>query len=402
MVVDNAQDETDWEYEYDEYETEDVYITVDLTTHVAPTFTYERKTRTSRGHKESARSNKSLASLTQRAAAAAAAPETQRPQPDRLQLIDLHGDNPVLSFDNSLFTCQWATDVGTSLYLTPPQPDTDPEHPPLRSTPSFNLLGTSFARLVAIPATITPRAAPPNEYQAPPPLPNPQLYTTQEGDIIKHADSGALEIQLPSTASASKVAQARFLERLSAIKASRGDKDIVPTANIKIFKHPAGWEKERDEWIAKETALSAKDRLEAEVRRNSRRKTGHSTTLIKNAGPEDTTPGVGAENSEQDGDTTNPLPTKLPKRTRGGPRGGATSSKRLRESLGLPEARRDKKIAGMPPRQIRSEAEIVALAGLGSASADRDAAAAERDVEELEMLAGAETPPLDETTTEQA
>lgn len=369
-----TDNDTDWEYEYDEAETEDFYITLDLTTHVPPVFAYDKASKT---NKTLRGSNKSLANAIGTTPAQSSIQldndsATSLPHAsasDQMQLIDLQSKNPLLSYNNTLYSCQWATDVGTSLYLTQPAADSDPNHPPLRSLPTLDLLATSRARLVATPATILPRTSPLPAVSALGPVAHHESFTTQEGDKIHHTDGQGFRIDLPTTASASKVAQARFLERLSAIKAKKGDQDAVPITNIKIYRHPEGWEQERDEWIAKETALSAKDRLEAEMRMTNRRllSTVPGDDDQSVVGTNDT-PIRGDVDDQSDNQTGTPDPDaidlsgQLPKRKgRGGPRGGAPSGKRLRQSLGLPEARRDKRVTGRPngrPRKIQLDSDL--------------------------------------------
>ena len=120
--------------------------------------------------------------------------------------------------------------------------------------------------------------------QKPAPLTIDQSYTTAEGDVIQTSERHGLRIELPSTASAARVSQAKFLERLSAIKARRGDTDAVPVTNVKTYRPPEGWQDERQEWIAKETARSERDKVEAAARmerlgkRSKYARLGHSET----------------------------------------------------------------------------------------------------------------------------
>lgn len=392
---------SEWEYEYDEQETEvglhihinhpqytyspvqDFYITLDLTTQVPPNLVHEKKSKSNKRG-----SNKSLANAPGATGKSSSAKSSTVTQDDgasfaeqslaasRMQIVDLHGANPLVSFNNALYSCHWATDVGTSLFLTAPPETTDPNHPPLHSTPSFDLLGTSFARLIAAPATIRARETPltslvpGDQTQA-----SHETVSTAEGDLIRKTDTGGFRITLPSTATSSRVNQARFLERLSNIKAKRGDKDNVPVSHIKIYRPPPGWEAERDEWIAKETVLSDRNRLEAETRKakSALRKVRFAPTHSERAaddgyydeeeedhGDDDADADDGGETSDQDRDTPEPgsLAEQMRKRkTRGGSRGGAPSSKKLRQSLGLPESRRDKRAVGRP-RQIRLDPEF--------------------------------------------
>ena len=361
---------------------QDFYITLDLTTHVPVHLTHDKK---AKGLKTGRGSNKSLANApgtsqttTPQDSAAAredgASPAPQSQPLERMQIVDLHSRNPLVSFNNNLYSCHWATDVGTSLYFTSPRPAIDPHHPPIRSTPTFDLLGASCARLIAVPATMKPRTVPVPAVETPQEFVEGTYHATKEGDIVRQVDSQGFHIELPSTASASKVRQARFLERLSAIKAQRGDSDAVPINNVKMHKPPEGWEAERDEWIAKETSRSEKNRLEAEIRiaKHQGRSSTNAALASYDRNSVDSEevadldeflgPGV-ASASDEELDTPDPEGVLLPsqysrkRKTRGGPRGGAPSGKKLRQSLGLPEARRDKRAPGRP-RQIRLDSEF--------------------------------------------
>lgn len=365
----------------------DFYITLDLTTHVPPSLAHDKKG----GSKTNKRgSNKSLAnapgsarSLSQptQAQEDGASPPTESLPADRMQIVDLHGENPLISFNNTLYSCHWATDVGTSLYLTPPSTDVDDEHPPLRSTSHYDLVGTGFARLIAAPATINPRSASLSPRLLRQKFPGHQTFSTAEGDVIRQTETQGFRIELPSTANPVRVNQARFLERLSAIKARRGDQDAVPISNIKIYRPPQGWEKERDEWISKETALSDRNRLEAEIRAAKNLGRVRFTPVQGHVGSVDRDTlmrleGGGAEGdyfSDQDMESPEPtLSSQIPRKrkTRGGPRGGAPSSKRLRESLGLPEARREARRPVGRPRKLRLDPDLEEEYQAGFAAAE--------------------------------
>ncbi|CAD0107830.1 unnamed protein product [Aureobasidium uvarum] len=364
-----SEDESEWEYEYDTNATDDFYLTLDLTTHIPPALARDRRTKaqksTTRG------SNKSLANApgtsetgTKDGAAQDGDGDGADTTTERMQIVGLHDRNPIISYNNSIYSCQWATDLATQIFLAPPPTDFDPDHAALRSTPSFDVLGTSAARLVAIPATIQPReTAPPNIIKAAYAGPE-TTYTTAEGDVIEHTSAQGLRIGLPSTASAQRTSQAKFLEALSAIKARRGDQDAVPVTNIKVYHPPEGWEEERADYIEKESARSKKDKAEAAARakREKAEQTARLTRL--NRRPAYARPteeeleeeGSGEENEEDanknaDADGNKLVTRKRRTLARGGARGGAPSGKRLRQSLGLPEARRDSRPKGRPRKK---------------------------------------------------
>ncbi|CAD0040750.1 unnamed protein product [Aureobasidium pullulans] len=290
-----SEDESEWEYEYDDHATDDFYLTLDLTTHIPPALARDRR---SKAQKSTTRgSNKSLAN----------APGT----------------------GNAESGAKDGADLATQIFLIPPPTDFDPDHVAIRSTPSFDVLGPESS------------------------------YTTAEGDVIEHSTTKGLRIGLPSTASAQRTSQAKFLETLSAIKARRGDEDAVPVTNIKVYHAPEGWEEERSDYIEKESARSKETRLR----------------LLH----------------DEDG---NKLVTRK-RRTlaRGGSRGGAPSGKRLRQSLGLPEARRDsrpkprprkkRKLAAVVEEVVEDANEDTAAEGAASAAGpSQDGASTQAEAEQ--------------------
>jgi hypothetical protein len=366
----DSEDESEWEYEYDTNATEDFYLTLDLTTHIPPALARDRRTKaqksTTRGSNKSVANAPGTAEPGTQESAVQDGDSTDTPA-ERMQIVGLHDRNPIISYNNSVYSCQWATDLATQIFLTPPPTDFDPDHAALRSTPSFDVLGTSAARLVAIPASIQPRET------APPPIiraayAGPETtYTTAEGDVIEHTTAQGLRIGLPSTASAQRMSQAKFLEGLSAIKTRRGDQDAVPVTNIKVYHPPEGWEEERADYIEKESARSKKDKAEAVARakREKAEQTARLTRLNRrpayarpdpDAEIEEGEEGSGEENDDDtnkdaDADGNKLVTRKRRTLARGGARGGAPSGKRLRQSLGLPEARRDARPKGRPRKK---------------------------------------------------
>ncbi|KAG9998980.1 hypothetical protein KCU78_g16149, partial [Aureobasidium melanogenum] len=412
-----SEDESEWEYEYDTNATDDFYLTLDLTTHIPPALARDRRTKaqksTTRG------SNKSLANApgtsesgTKDAAVQDGHGDSANTTTERMQIVGLHDRNPIISYNNSIYSCQWATDLATQIFLAPPPTDFDPDHTALRSTPSFDVLGTSAARLVAVPASIQPREiAPPNAVRAAYAGPE-TTYTTAEGDVIEHTTAQGLRIALPSTASAQRTSQAKFLEALSAIKARRGDQDAVPVTNIKVYHPPEGWEEERADYIEKESARSKKDKAEAAARakREKAEQTARLTRLNRrpayarpNPEEEAEEEGSGDENEDDankdaDADGNKLVTRKRRTLARGGARGGAPSGKRLRQSLGLPEARRDSRPKGRPrkKRKVVAAPEAVPEAASSAAGPSQEATSTQAEQEDTSMAEGGATQDADD------
>jgi len=250
------------------------YITLDLTTHVVPSLSARRTPYKSNKSIEKLQADRTNAKVPQKVPnGRVVADSPDAPSRNAIQIIDLHGPNPLIAYNNQVYTCHWATDIGTSVFLSAPNEDPDLTHLPLRSFRSFDLIGMSSARLMGVPASVRPRVSLP-------PVTNPRqdalddfqiVSTTPEGDTVRFSESRGYRFDLPSTAPPEKVSQARFLERLSAIKRGRGQTDAVPVKAIKGYTRPENWMEERQEWLAKERAeQDARMREEATQKANSR------------------------------------------------------------------------------------------------------------------------------------
>lgn len=265
ILVDNTvctMEDEDWEYEYDENETEDIYFTLDLTTHVTPTLSSRKGplVKSNKGLKSvnsirtKAKETNNVTALEDSPAATPdLGPAISESAPGKMQVVDLHSNNPLISYNNAFYSCHWATDVGTSVLLSSPKADPDQDHPPFRSFRSFDLLGLTSARLMAVPATMRPRIVPLDTGRKHWPTYD-TVTKTPEGDKIHQSARHGIRIELPTNASAEKVSQARFLERWSVIKKAKGQRDPIPVKGIRTYTLPEGWEMEKQEHLAKEAA----------------------------------------------------------------------------------------------------------------------------------------------------
>ena len=191
------------------------------------------------------------------------------PEPEnRIQILDLHTREPVISYKNQVYTCQWTTTIGTDILLVPP----DPALPfqPLYEAPGFNILATTNIKLVGEPVQLIPRSkgqatpvpslpsgalASSSVASAPPALVwpttaqanSPHIPVTTDATIafqssaVAHsgvvtqttpqpllAPPATLGRLVPFTGmSSTRQSQGRFLERLIALKAARGEQDEV-------------------------------------------------------------------------------------------------------------------------------------------------------------------------------
>ncbi|TKX21691.1 hypothetical protein C1H76_6187 [Elsinoe australis] len=347
-------DNDSWEYEYDYDDPELVYITVDFSTHAPPSITSKKsgddlaKTDLRKTQSMNARKPRKKRKIQEveagdgaptdaptpgtpatavsfedavedSPAPPSAVPDNTQPNPEglsktleptapsseqsTLQILDLHTRNPLITYNSQFYTCHWATDVGTSLYITPPPTTHTNPYPPLRSFSSFDLLAKTRARLVAVPARLKPNIAPlatplsPNQD----PFSTPGTFTpetvenftlsTAEGDTIEYAPTGQLKIHIPANASEAKKSQAAFLERWSELKAQKGWKDPIPVKAMKNYRVPDDWEDERKRWAEVEQregilGLGKGGEEETGMVRARRRRRGLGEEMVRRAGEE--------------------------------------------------------------------------------------------------------------------
>ncbi|KAF2863060.1 hypothetical protein K470DRAFT_268607 [Piedraia hortae CBS 480.64] len=139
------QREWEYEYEYHEGETEDIYFTLDLSTHVdkstkAPsTFTRQSRNRTKRKRDK-----------VQESAEASARADSTDTGPSQLQILGLHTTSPVVQCDNQCFECEWYTDFGAQVYISEP----GIVEPVLQKGRCIDVVGVSRLRLVGKPVEV--------------------------------------------------------------------------------------------------------------------------------------------------------------------------------------------------------------------------------------------------------
>ncbi|KAI9850881.1 MAG: hypothetical protein M1838_004860 [Thelocarpon superellum] len=224
----DAENDSDWEYEYDEHETETFYLTLDVgassasrqAQHKAPP-----KNRRAGADADQADSLDIEDAPTERPIAEATAKDDEDPDRHRIQMLDLHTTQPLISYQNQFYTAQWASTIGTDLFFTAPS-SSETTHPTLLRTPQFDVLATSTTRLLATPATLKPRpdvaTSPTHEPPNPP---------TDSDDIVIPVGTGASE---------GRIQQARFLEQLIRAKRARGESDEV-TVHARRVMTGTGW-----------------------------------------------------------------------------------------------------------------------------------------------------------------
>lgn len=287
-AFDPGEDDVEWEYEYDDNQTEDFYLTLDLTTHVSnavaapeprkrnraapkgkrrPETAAEQATRDEREPPIPAVTTATATRLPSLPATTAADgedpihPGTQDP---KLQILDLHSENPYVKFIDGVYSCNWHTDLSTQVYVARPGVTATP----LRPGHVVDVVGLSRHRLVGKPVTLQPRPKPVVVAQ-----PEPEALGGGGGggegnddpNNLSHATATTTTTTPPQTTAPptsndfppiirpgeplhiprdrirteAMQHQAAFLEQLSAIKLRRGETDLVPVSGVRYYDPPA-------------------------------------------------------------------------------------------------------------------------------------------------------------------
>lgn len=210
----NAEDD-EWEYEYDETETEDFYIPLDLSNVPAAQIPMVSQGRP--GHPTLLKSrlralNAARGQPVEYAADANGGQETATM--GEIQVMGLHTPNPLVVYNGQLLSCHWTSTIGTDMFFVKPDVHAATTTQPLRSLPAVDLLSLGSSKLVAKVGNLQPRedVSQPSE-----PAKGPIKSPTSTAAV-----SGEGEGQRPS-ADGAKPTSTNFLARLNEAKAKRGE-----------------------------------------------------------------------------------------------------------------------------------------------------------------------------------
>ncbi|KAM5441777.1 hypothetical protein MferCBS31731_003037 [Microsporum ferrugineum] len=229
-TIDQGGDDSEYEYEYDTFEAETVYINLELSS--------------SNGLIRPPRKRSSTASPTDSPIDPSLNPsvdgdgqqystDQEQESQSRIQIMDLHTSNPIISYGNQIFSCSWADMIGTELMFSRASERLPGSLPPVwrHEEDSSELLCVNRVRIVG-----------------------------QKANLISSA--GGQSVLGNDPADASRVAasnQARFLARLAKAKHARGETDTVRT----VF--PSRKNQLQDEkiagWNRVEAAVAEAERL---------------------------------------------------------------------------------------------------------------------------------------------
>jgi hypothetical protein len=143
--------------------------------------------------------------------------------PSHVQVLDLHTTNPIISYQDHVYSCAWVDLIGTNMFFA--QPGMSEDVHPLVSTDDYELLGTSTIKLLGhranIQKSLKKRARPDDDgddrFEIADTQQNPEGRSL--GTLIRTNAKKNVQIKK----------QATFLEKLMEIKDKRGHQDTVRT-----------------------------------------------------------------------------------------------------------------------------------------------------------------------------
>ncbi|KAK3626779.1 hypothetical protein LTR56_019597 [Elasticomyces elasticus] len=239
-------EQSEWEYEYDPNETEDLYFTLDLTTYVPDAIPVQHVLRNGKRVTKEVESLPVTNGNTTRERAA----ETQ-PSAGTMQFLDLHTDEPLVRFKDRVYSCNWHTDLGTQFYVARPGHVVD-------------VVATSQARLLGAPVKLRQRKNWVDDGLGLMPVQEADLGSASllsksltPSDLSNLQPGEQLVVPRESLRNAEQATQASFLEQLSAIKLQKGEHDIIPVAGVKHYIAPANKEEIRLRAVAAAAAEAA-------------------------------------------------------------------------------------------------------------------------------------------------
>ncbi|RMZ69811.1 transcription factor tfiiic tau55-related [Pyrenophora seminiperda CCB06] len=215
----NREDD-EWEYEYDDTETEDFYISLDLSNVPAAQLPVVSQGRPGHPTLLKSRLRALNAARGQQASISVDTPNGQETATmGEVQVVGLHTPNPLVMYNGQLLSCHWTSTIGTDMYFVKPDAN---QSQPLRSLPSVDLLSMSSAKLIAKVGRLRPRddlfdntgdTQQPTESM-------PAQGDTQNPVVVDSNLAG----EQRSTSGETKAAPPSFLARLNAAKAKKREK----------------------------------------------------------------------------------------------------------------------------------------------------------------------------------
>ncbi|KAI1341432.1 hypothetical protein F5Y15DRAFT_356452 [Xylariaceae sp. FL0016] len=241
-----VDDGSDWEYEYSNTETETFYVTLDLS---KPEFTSQEHQQDDKPSEELNGSNESAVVSSRRRSASMSAADNSDAAPDvdededrqgqgqrkrqlateghddtrdRVQILDLHTANPIVSYRGRIYTGQWSENVTTEFLMTP-RDDID-GLPALRHMANgVDLLAASSARITTKEKELKPAV---------------KRQKRDHGQYTAENNASVDVIPFPEGKfDQGRVDQGHFLAKLITLKKQKGEQDEVTVIAKPTGKH---------------------------------------------------------------------------------------------------------------------------------------------------------------------
>ncbi|OJJ04559.1 hypothetical protein ASPVEDRAFT_31005 [Aspergillus versicolor CBS 583.65] len=255
MLNSHLDDEdSDWEYEYHDTETETFFLNLDLTTHHGAIRAPRRRNDPSASTSTSAPGTVNPTPAPSRPDdqdAAVTGSEADSAPSGRVQILGLHTHNPIISYQNQIFSGTWADQIGTELFFARPDMvgaefDTieaaSTHIAPLKHTEDFDLISANSVKILGRKANLISSSGP----TVAPGQREPSFGSTQGSAL----DAPGL-VYKPEHQSN----QARFLNRLKDLKSHKGETDTVRTV-FSTTRRGANLEARLRGWVQTEEQLN--------------------------------------------------------------------------------------------------------------------------------------------------
>ena len=300
------EDDSEWEYEYHETETEvgsqrsteklalintlqTFYVTLDLsslsnyiipkrngdvtvpdlrpTVQTSATGRSESNSNAAAGIRHAAAVASASADDPEIAASATNVDDQVGPPPeseDRIQILDFHSPNPIISYQNQIYSCEWTPTIGTDILLTVPEPN-DP-HPILRQGSGVSVVAATSLKLSGRPVQLGSRQPTSSETQShdrKPTVDSP----SQPNKISDGNQVASVKIPDGLPPNRARQNQANFLQRFIALKAAKGETDQV-TVYAQRTNQGSGWRSQQHAVAERRGSEAGEDmELEEGIRR---------------------------------------------------------------------------------------------------------------------------------------
>lgn len=233
METDSPSD-SEYEYEYDPTETETYYLNLDLTSHHGP-IRLPRRRQEYKGKDPSQDDDDPNQPIDAFTPLDSAEDSLTR---ERIQILGLHTCNPIIAYQNQIFSCSWADQIGTELLFA--HPDTDPDMDPSRTTPlrqgpAFELIAANSVKIIGRKANITSSGGPSAA------MLDPALGAGATSSTVQHNGPSSVPGR-PAVSSQ----QAQFIHSLQMLKEKKGETDTVRKfyrvrRNVDVAERLAAW-----------------------------------------------------------------------------------------------------------------------------------------------------------------